>query len=113
MTDRPARKQVRDMTEEEKKEQRKKLLEDCKKYNRIDYEDDDDIIELMIETAIEEMAELIPNFDAGNLSSRQYLLILVSVKDLYDNREKYAKDTKGMQHAVSSMLLKEMYGGGR
>ena len=61
--------------------------------------------------AIEEMSELIPTFNSENLSSRQRLLLLVSVKDLYDNREKFSKDTRVMQHAVSSMLLKEMYGG--
>lgn len=100
------------MTDEEKAEQRKKLLADCKKYNHIDYEDDEDIIELMIDVSIEEMVELIPNFDADNLSKRQHLLILIFVKDLYDNREKYGKDRKTMQTAVSSMLLKEIYGGG-
>lgn len=100
------------MTDEEKKEQRKKLLEACKKYNHIDYEDDEDIIELMVDVVIQEMTELIPKFNPESLSARQYLLILVSVKDLYDNREKYVKDKKGMQNAVSSMLLKEIYGGG-
>lgn len=100
------------MTDEEKKEYRAKLLESCKKYSRIDYDDDDeDILPLMIDATLEGMTELIPNFDSENLSSRQYLLLLVSVKDLYDNREKFSKDTRVMQHAVSSMLLKEMYGG--
>ena len=99
------------MTDEERAKQRKKLLADCKKYNHIDYEDDEDIIGLMIDVSIEEMVELIPNFDADNLSKRQHLLLLISVKDLYDNREMYGKDRKTMQTAVSSMLLKEIYGG--
>lgn len=100
------------MTDEEKKEYKAKLLESCKKYSHIDYDDDDeDILPLMIDATLESMSELIPNFDSENLPSRQYLLLLVSVKDLYDNREKFSKDTRVMQHAVSSMLLKEMYGG--
>lgn len=99
------------MSEEEKKEQRKKLLEECKKYSRIDYEDDDDILRIMIETVIEEMKELIPGFEEENISPRQRLLVLISVKDLYDNREKYEKGEKGTRNAVSSMLLKEIYGG--
>lgn len=99
------------MTDEEKEQARKKLLEECKKYNHIDYEDDEDIIELMIDVVFEEMGELIPRFDSENLSARQRLLVLISVKDLYDNREKYGKDEKKMQNAVSSMLLKEIYGG--
>jgi uncharacterized phage protein (predicted DNA packaging) len=99
------------MTDEEKEQARKKLLEECKKYNHIDYEDDEDIIELMIDVVFEEMEELIPGFNSENLSARQRLLVLISVKDLYDNREKYGKDEKKMQNAVSSMLLKEIYGG--
>lgn len=99
------------MTDEERAEQRKKLLADCKKYNHIDYEDDEDIIELMIDVVFEEMEELIPGFNSENLSARQRLLVLIYVKDLYDNREKYGKDEKKMQNAVSSMLLKEIYGG--
>ena len=66
------------MTDEELKEYRAKILEDCKKYSRIDYEDDDDILELMIDTTLEEMSELIPTFNSENLSSRQRLLLLVS-----------------------------------
>lgn len=99
------------MTDEEKEQARKKLLEECKKYNHIDYEDDEDIIELMIDVVFEEMEELIPGFNSENLSARQRLIVLISVKDLYDNREKYGKDEKKMQNAVSSMLLKEIYGG--
>lgn len=99
------------MTDEEKEQARKKLLEECKKYNHIDYEDDEEIIELMIDVVFEEMGELIPGFNSENLSARQRLLVLISVKDLYDNREKYGKDEKKIQNAVSSMLLKEIYGG--
>jgi hypothetical protein len=100
------------MTEEEKKMQRADLFEKSKKYARIDYEDDDDIVELMLDVTLEEMTKLIPNFSMETLSHRQKLLILVSVKDLYDNREKHGKDPMLLHRAVSSLLLKEMYGGG-
>lgn len=99
------------MTDKEKKEYKTELVETCKTYNHIDYDDDVEIIELMLDVALEEMTELIPKFDPFNITSRQKLLVLVSVKELYDNREKYQKDTKGMATAVSSMLLKEIYGG--
>ena len=56
------------MTDEEKKEYRDKLVEDCMKYNHIDYDDDKDIVETMVEAiASEELMELIPNFDPSNL----------------------------------------------
>ena len=35
------------MTDEEKKEYRDKLVEDCMKYNHIDYDDDKDIVCLL------------------------------------------------------------------
>jgi len=99
------------VTDEERQEQRVKLISECKKYNHIDYDDDEDIIELMFDVAVAEMTELIPDFSMETLTPRQHLLILVCVKDLYDNREKYGKEGKKLQAAVSSMLLKEMYGG--
>ena len=37
------------MTNEEKKEYKTKLLEECKKYDHIDYDDDEDIVEIMLE----------------------------------------------------------------
>jgi len=101
------------MTDEERQEQRSKLIKECKKYNHIDYDDDEDIIELMFDVTVEEMTELIPDFSMETLTHRQHLLILIYVKDLYDNREKYGKEEKRLQAAVSSMLLKEMYGGGK
>lgn len=100
------------MTDEEKKEYKDNLIEQSKTYNHIDYDDDADIIEIMVDTALEELGELIPDFDPYNLSSRQRLLTLVFVKELYDNREKYQKDSKSVSNAVASMLLKEKYKGG-
>lgn len=100
------------MMNEEVEEYRGKLLEQCKAYSHIDYDDDDEIIELMIDVALEELKSLIPNFDTLKMTSRQRLLTLVSVKELYDNREKYQKDDVKIRNAVSSMLLKEVYGGG-
>ena len=99
------------MTDEEKKEYRDKLVEDCMKYNHIDYDDDMEILELMFDVTMQEMTELIPNFDQYSLTSRQKLLAFMSVKELYDNRDKYRSDTKTLSAAVSSMLLKEIYGG--
>ena len=80
------------MTEEEKKEYRENLTQQCKKYCHIDYDDDIDIVELMINTTLEEMQELIPNFDVYKMTNRQRLIALVSVKNLYDNRATSTED---------------------
>ena len=82
------------MTDEELKEYRAKILEDCKKYSRIDYEDDDDILELMIDTTLEEMSELIPTFDSENLSSRQRSSCSFRSK-IYMTTEKNSARTRG------------------
>ena len=99
------------MTDGERQECRKKLMDECMVYCHIDYDDDIEIIALMLDATIEEMAELIPKFDQYSMTSRQKLLAFASVKELYDNREKYQKETKTLTNAVSSMLLKEIYGG--
>ena len=97
--------------DEEKQEYRQKLIDTCKVYCHIDYDDDAEILGLMFDTTIEEMTELIPNFDQHNMTNRQKLLAFITIKELYDRREKYQKDTKVLSNAVSSMLLKEIYGG--
>ena len=86
-------------------------LKEIKQYCRIDYYDDDEIIELLRDTVFEELADLIPNFDKEQMTNRQKLLTLVFIKDLYDNRDKYQKsDKETMRQSVRSLLLKEMLG---
>lgn len=90
------------------------LTEKAKKYARIDYTDDDDLIEIMIEAAVESMADVIPSFDADGMTGRQKIILFATVKDLYDNRDKYGNQESGInkQHlkiAVASMLLSEIY----
>ena len=94
--------------EDEKKE---KMLQECNTFCHIDYDDDEDIIRLMLDATLEEMQELIPGFVPDAPTARQKLLIYVTVKDLYDNRNKYGDSSKQLTYAISSMLLKEMYKG--
>lgn len=88
------------------------LVAQTKKYCRIDYDDDDDIIETMIETVFEKLGELIPGFSPYAMTSRQRLLTMVFVKDQYDHTDAYNEADKRLSNAVSSMLLSEMYKGG-
>lgn len=92
-----------------KEEVRNKIIRLAKQYSHIDYNDDDEIIEIMVDASIQGLKEKIANFDDNNITQRQKLLIFVTVKQLYDNREKYEDGGKGLQTAVSSMLLEEMY----
>ena len=99
------------MTDEEKEKYRGGLIATCKTYCHIDYDDDIEILELMLDTTMDEMTELIPNFDPYNLTARQRLLVYSFVKELYDHREKYQNGTQQLTNAVSTMLLNEKYGG--
>lgn len=100
------------MTDEKKMEYRVEMIELCKTYCHIDYDDDAEIVELMFDTTIEEMEHLIPEFNRYAMTSRQKLLTCSFVKELYDHREEYQKETRTLTNAVSSMLLKEIYKGG-
>lgn len=84
-------------------------LKEIKQYCRIDYDDDDELILFFQNVVFEELADLISGFDKDNVTARQKLLVLVFIKDLYDNRDKYqATGKETMRQAVRSLLLKEM-----
>lgn len=84
-------------------------LETIKQYMRVDYDDDDEIIKLLYDAVLEELSDLIPEFNPDKTTNRQKVLILTSVKELYENREKRTDKPEQLRAAVSSMLLKEMY----
>ena len=50
-------------------------LKELKQYLRVDYTDDDSMIELMHDAVIDEMKELIPSFDPEKPTNRQKILI--------------------------------------
>lgn len=86
-----------------------KLLVLTKKYARIDYEDDDDLIKDMIDATVESMGDVIPSLNADSMTGRQKIILYATVKDLYDNREKYGKEKQQLKIAAASMLLSEIY----
>ena len=96
------------MTEEEKKSYRDEMLQNCKNYAHIDYDDDADILAIMYDATIDDLKELISEFDEYAMTQRQKILVFASVKQLYDHRDKYG-DAQSLTTAVSSMLLKEIY----
>ena len=85
------------------------LTEKAKKYARIDYTDDDNLVEIMVDATVESMADVIPSFDADKMTGRQKIILFVTVKDLYDNREKYGKEKQQLKITAASMLLSEIY----
>lgn len=83
-------------------------LKTVKEYLRIDYSDDDDILWIMHDAVIDEMKELIHTFDEKNITSRQKLLILTYISELYENRDQMTEKSQDVRYAVRSMMLKEM-----
>lgn len=93
-----------------KEETKGLLLTLAKSYARIDYTDDDDaLLPLLIEATVQSQEELIPDFDADNMTARQKLLTIMTVKHLYDNREKYGTAQDRLRGAASSLLTSEIY----
>lgn len=86
-----------------------KTLDLVKRYARIDYEDDDGLVQVMVEAAAQAMKEVIPGFDEDAMTARQKIILAASVKSVYDDREKYAKEVEQMKSAVASMLMSEIY----
>ena len=83
-------------------------LETVKQYARVDYDDDDELLQLMLTAVLDDLTEKKPDFNRDKPTALQQLLILVSVKDLYDNRDKYTDKPGTLQAAVSSMTIKEL-----
>ena len=84
-----------------------KELEELKAYCRIDYDDDDEVIKLIYAAVLEEMTDLIKDFNPEALTNRQKLLICMYVKEAYDNRDRTAPTDDKVRFAVQSMMLKE------
>lgn len=83
-------------------------LKEVKQYIRVDYTDDDELIELMMKATLEEMQELIPKFDPEHITSRQKILIFAYIKEMYDGRGNTTAQPDKIRYAVRSLLLKEM-----
>ena len=94
------------------------MLAPAKGYAHVDFDDDDDLIKLMIEAAAESMQDVIPRFDPEKLTGRQKILIFSMVKNLYDHRDMYVTQTgkvgpviQDMKIDCQSMLNSEIYEG--
>lgn len=83
-------------------------IKELKEYLRVDFDDDDAVIQLMLDAVLEEMEEVIPTFDRDAPTNRQKLLIFSYVKEVYDGRGNMTASQEKMRYAIQSMMLKEM-----
>ena len=83
-------------------------IKELKEYLRVDFDDDDTVIQLMLDAVLDEMEEVVPTFDRNAPTNRQKLLIFSYVKEVYDGRGNMTASKEKLRYAVQSMMLKEM-----
>ncbi len=84
-------------------------LDEVKNFLKVDFNDDDRLIELEIQAAMEYINDAVDNCDME--SARVRLLILHIVSTLYENRLYTISNTSGkVQYALRSMVLQLQLG---
>lgn len=79
-------------------------LEEIKKFIRVDYEDDDDFIKLIIEAAKEYIIASVGKYDES--IARHRLLLVTIVTDLYENRSYTINSlNEKIRHTINSMCM--------
>lgn len=82
---------------------------DVKSYLRVDYNDDDELIRMMMEAAHQYIESAVGKFDETNAKAR--LLFMAVVQDLYDNRVLTVTEAqrRRMSYAFSAIILQLQY----
>ena len=87
-------------------------FEDVKNYLRVDFNDDDMLIAVMIDTAKQYISDAVGKFDENN--PKHNMILLAVVAHLYENRTFQSQSSGKITRIISSMLLQERlneYGG--
>ena len=87
-------------------------FEDVKNYLRVDFNDDDMLISVMIDTAKQYISDAVGKFDGNN--PKHNMILLAVVAHLYENRMFQGQSSGKITRIISSMLLQERlneYGG--
>jgi len=84
-------------------------LEEAKTFAKIEYEEEDEIAELLIDVAEEGLKNATGiTFDNSNNLARLYCLVMV--KDLYDNREMTVeKASEKIRFTIQNILIQLKY----
>lgn len=88
-------------------------LEEAKNYLRVDFEDDDSYINMLIEQAEEYLRDCIDNFDTKmqveRFQKKAKLCSMVIIQNMYDERSFITKDNEKLRYIVASMLMQMNY----
>lgn len=80
-------------------------FEDIKNYLRVDFNDDDVLINLMIDTGKRYITDAVGKFDESN--PRHNMILLAVVAHLYENRILQGQSGGKITRIINSMLLQE------
>ena len=80
-------------------------LESVKNYLRVDFDDDDTLIEMMMDTAKEYIKDAVGAFD--ETKPRHNMILLAVVAHLYENRLLQGQSSGKITRIINSMLLQE------
>ena len=87
-------------------------LEEAKNYLRIDYDEDDTLLQSLMIAAIDYLRDAINDFDKKatkeKFIKRAKILVCVLVQDWYDNREQ--KESKDLSYTARSLLTQLQVG---
>ncbi len=84
-------------------------LETVKNYLRVDFPDDDVLIELMIDTAKQYIVDGIGAFEPEN--PKHNMILLAVVAHLYENRMLQGQSAGKITRIINSMMLQERLDG--
>ena len=88
-------------------------LEEAKNYLRIDYEEDDSLLQSLLVAAMDYLRDSIDDFDTKIIKekfiNRAKILICVLIQDWYDNREQ--KESKDLSYTARSLMTQLQMGG--
>ena len=76
-----------------------------KNYLRVDFSDDDALINIMIDTAKQYIADGVGSFE--ETSPKHNMILLAVVSHLYETRQLQGQSTGKIMHIIRSMMLQE------
>ncbi|EGT0683795.1 phage gp6-like head-tail connector protein [Clostridium perfringens] len=84
-------------------------LSEIKNFLKIDFDDDDEYLNLLIGVAKEYIIDALGKFNENRYKQKYLLLILI--KDMYENREFIVKENSNVRYIVRSIILQESFKG--
>ncbi|MDU4545323.1 MAG: head-tail connector protein [Clostridium botulinum] len=84
-------------------------LIEAKEFLRIDYDDEDNFLQLCIQNAEEYIRDAVDDFDTkiqiDRFKTKAKLFSLMLIQDMFDNRELMAKDNEKYKYIAKSLIM--------